>query len=162
MTRNHQVYDPVRVITSGDLLDESHHIPGHLPVVDRSQLVGIAYPPTLFIRVAESEQLSGAASIKPADPRLCNEPSYLVYQTAILRSVRAAFLFHSLNPKHRIFLAFGNLLPRHLPSEEHYGGMFDINSGIAITIARRNHHSTVETPSFFAKDPNIARSLAVF
>lgn len=54
-----------------------YHI-GHLPVVDRSQLVGIITRADI-IRV-ESEQLSG--TIQTHDPRLTkNEPSYLVYQT---------------------------------------------------------------------------------
>ena len=54
-----------------------YHI-GHLPVVDRSQLVGIITRADI-IRV-ESEQLSG--NIKTHDPRLAkNEPSYLIYQT---------------------------------------------------------------------------------
>ena len=54
-----------------------YHI-GHLPVVDRSQLVGIITRADI-IRV-ESEQLSG--NIETHDPRLAkNELSYVVYQT---------------------------------------------------------------------------------
>jgi len=77
MTRN-----PIRV-RSHDPLPQviywmnRYHI-GHLPVVDRSQLVGIITRADI-IRV-ESEQLSG--NIETHDPRLAkNEPSYLVYQT---------------------------------------------------------------------------------
>jgi chloride channel protein, CIC family len=54
-----------------------YHI-GHLPVLDRSQLVGIITRADI-IRV-ESEQLSG--NIQTHDPRLAkNEASYIVYQT---------------------------------------------------------------------------------
>ncbi len=54
-----------------------YHI-GHLPVLDRSQLVGIITRADI-IRV-ESDQLSG--NIQTHDPRLAkNEASYVVYQT---------------------------------------------------------------------------------
>ena len=77
MTRNPisvRSYDPLPQVI---YWMNRYHI-GHLPVVDRSQLVGIITRADI-IRV-ESEQLSG--NIKTHDPRLAkNEPSYLIYQT---------------------------------------------------------------------------------
>ncbi len=71
-----------------------YHI-GHLPVVDRSQLVGIITRADI-IRV-ESEQLSG--NIQTHDPRLAkNEPSYLVYQTRDPAIGRGRILVPLSNP----------------------------------------------------------------
>ncbi len=71
-----------------------YHI-GHLPVVDRSQLVGIITRADI-IRV-ESEQLSG--NIQTHDPRLAkNEPSYVVYQTRDPAIGRGRILVPLSNP----------------------------------------------------------------
>lgn len=94
MTRNPisvRSYDPLPQVI---YWMNRYHI-GHLPVVDRSQLVGIITRADI-IRV-ESEQLSG--NIQTHDPRLAkNEPSYLVYQTRDPAIGRGRILVPLSNP----------------------------------------------------------------
>jgi chloride channel protein, CIC family len=94
MTRNPisvRSYDPLPQVI---YWMNRYHI-GHLPVVDRSQLVGIITRADI-IRV-ESEQLSG--NIQTHDPRLAkNELSYLVYQTRDPAIGRGRILVPLSNP----------------------------------------------------------------